>query len=778
MKNQFVSAFVLLAAMSILSTPQSFASGGPDTYGYTWKTSLDANGPVYNWVDITSRPGVQTVTGLADDNSAASMFNIGFNFHFYLNDYSQLKIGSNGWMSFNTISNFASCFPGIPLTGGTGDNLLAPFMCDLIFNNGAGNPGQVKFWTNNSDSCVVSYLNVPFWMSSAPQWTGSNTFQVILCAADSSVTFQYGSVGTVINNSGCVDMSVGIENNTGEIGLQVFSDVTPPSNFAIKFDYPEVVLLNFRDPITRWNSNTGNKAVFIPQNVPYTLVSDYVNVGNVPVTTTIDLQASVLNEASVSVYNSTGTLNGLAAGEDTIFAFPNVWTPTATGQYTHSATLTNAQEANSGNNTKNTELEVVDICATTMVLSYLSSGTPDGSVNWNAGAMDDGVGVYFEPPVYPYTISTIQFYISSNGSDGYIAQVYDDDGVNGGPGTLLFTQTVPFGSVITSAWNDIPLVSPLTLNDGGFYVAWLQGGTGIHLGSETAGPRSLRNYEILEGAWAQYRDDPTKDVYIRAIIEDFADIPQAGFSETTNLLDANFTDNSTGIYKSWSWDFGDGNTSLLQNPSHTYLTAGTYTVCLTATTPCGTDTECHQVMINNTALPLELLDFNVSPLNQSVLAEWQTETEFNNDYFVIERSVSGTEWEVAGTVKSAGNSNQFVSYSFLDEKPFFGLSYYRLKQVDFDGSHSYSDLRSVVMDYENRLALFPNPSNGKIITPIRKENLTDLKVCNLHGQDLTHLVEIIGFTETGSILDISRLTEGAYLVYTRERAYKVIRSAK
>ena len=71
----------------------------------------------------------------------------------------------------------------------------------------------------------------------------------------------------------------------------------------------------------------------------------------------------------------------------------------------------------------------------------------------------------------------------------------------------------------------------------------------------------------------------------------------ASFSETANLLDVDFVDGSTGDITGWAWDFGDGNTSTLQNPMHTYAAAGTYNVCLTTTDACGTDSSCSSVTV-------------------------------------------------------------------------------------------------------------------------------------------------------------------------------------
>ncbi len=74
--------------------------------------------------------------------------------------------------------------------------------------------------------------------------------------------------------------------------------------------------------------------------------------------------------------------------------------------------------------------------------------------------------------------------------------------------------------------------------------------------------------------------------------------PIPGFSVTSNLYTADFTDTTTGNFvSSWLWDFGDGNTSTMQNPSHNYAAAGAYTVCLTVTDTCGTDSVCQTVVI-------------------------------------------------------------------------------------------------------------------------------------------------------------------------------------
>ncbi len=633
MKTLFTlaTAFMLCAFSPTIS-----ATGGPDAYGYTWITSLDVGGPTYNWIDITARPGVQTVTGLADDNSAPAMAPLGFSFHYYWNDYTQMKVGSNGWLSFNNVSNVASCFPTIPTAGGAGDNLLAPLMGDLNFT-GAGNIGNVRYWSNNIDTFIISYINVPFWVVSAPGWAGSNSFQVILCNSDSSITFQYGALGGFVASAGCIDMTVGIENSTGGIGLQVHSDVMPPMNYVIRFEYPAVVLLSIQDALPSWNDNAANGAKFIINNNAYNLRSDIRNAGNTGITAAINLTAIIQNAVPATVHSTSGLIPSLAAGDDSLYAFPSPWTPTAIGQYTFQTSLTCSQDINPANNSLSTELEVVDVCGNNMVLSYNTTGLPTGTLNWNGGANDDGAAVYFAPPVYPYTISALQYYISTNTSDGFIAQIYDDDGLNGGPGTQLFTTTVPSTSVVAASWNTVNVTSTVTLNSGGFYVVWLQGGSTIFLGTETAGPRSHHNYEILDAAWSTYRADDVNDLYIRCAINNYVNLPTSVSSAVRNGMDAICTDMSTGLVTGWLWDFGDATTSTLQNPVHTYSLPGTYTVCLTASSPCGTSQSCNT--INVCALPTAAYSSTTSALNAN-FTDQSTGTVFSYQWDFGDASTS------------------------------------------------------------------------------------------------------------------------------------------
>ena len=152
----------------------SQTSGGPDGYGYTWVDSNDPQGPIYNWIDIEIPANL--VSGLGDDNIIGSFPIESFNFYWY--NVTSLSIGSNGFIAFSNPQNIASPFPSIPLASGAND-FIAPLLSDLTFT-GINNPGKCYFDNHNIDSTIISFIDVPFWQQFSPQYTGSNTFQIIL----------------------------------------------------------------------------------------------------------------------------------------------------------------------------------------------------------------------------------------------------------------------------------------------------------------------------------------------------------------------------------------------------------------------------------------------------------------------------------------------------------------------------------------------------------------------------------------------------------------------
>lgn len=511
-------------AMTCLSL-SSFAQdqGGPDNYGYTWKTSAAAGGPAFNWIDITNI-GTE-ITGLADDNASGSFINLGFDFHYYYSDYNRVKIGSNGWISFNNVGNIAHCFPALPTSGGA-ENYLAALLSDLNFD-GAGNPGKAYYYTNNVDTFIVSYVNVPFFSTSAPDWTGSNTFQIILSAVDSSITYQYGDMNPTFNdNAGCVtELVIGMENVSGQIGFEIRRETFLPDSSAVKIYYPDNVTVEIKDVGPDWNQNEANGGFFVAKNgAPVTFSSNIDNVGNTDVTT-VRAQAKLKKGAATTYTSAMDTLESIVQGGDTTVFFTPAYSPTTTGTYALEVTSTLTGDGNTSNNVRRTEMVVVDTTTNEVELTYARVSNATGAALFGLTGSGTGAAVYFEPPFYPAIVLGLGYVVADPGSTtagapvplGFRAVLADDDGPNGLPGTVLATDTVDESETSNRQLNVVSLDVPVVIASGGFYVEFFADSG--QLMTETLTPISQRTFEIIGGAVSVYRSYDTQDFLVSAIIE-------------------------------------------------------------------------------------------------------------------------------------------------------------------------------------------------------------------------------------------------------------------
>jgi hypothetical protein len=123
------------------------------------------------------------------------------------------------------------------------------------------------------------------------------------------------------------------------------------------------------------------------------------------------------------------------------------------------------------------------------------------------------------------------------------------------------------------------------------------------------------------------------------------------------------------------------------------------------------------------ALPVTLIDFTAKKLGGTVALNWTTSYEKNNQYFIVERSIDGFNFEAILTTKGSQNSHGIISYSEIDFSPVIGKSYYRLKQIDYNGNYSYSSIAVVDFELNNEWIVFPNPSLDGSFTIL--SNFTD-----------------------------------------------------
>ncbi len=485
------------------------ALGGPDAYGYTWKDSNEPDGPIFNWIDITGT-GTQ-VMGLADDN-VVGPFVMSTNMPYYWYTVKNVWIGSNGYIAFNS-TNIASPFPTIPLAGGPND-YIAALTADLNFF-GAGNVGQC--WVYDApDTTIFSWINVPFWSSVAPSWTGSNSFQIILNKVDSTITVQVLEQTGISQNN---DLLIGIESVSGDIGLQHSADVYPVSNYAIRYYAPVTPLLDITDVAVEWIGAEGSRGQSLQRNGPdYPLVVDIRNTGNQLVNDVITL-AQVYNSSNQLVVSDQVTISQMGPGVDSLITFPIAFAPTGAGTHRYVVTISGiANELVTTNNTRTQELAVYDTTSAISLARWHGGGDDGVGIGWDGG--NGGVGVHIDrAPYYPcYVTGTTIRVLSNLLPSGMYMKVFDDNGPNGGPGTVLDSI---FVQAVDAAAGDhtYDLSNAFLWTEGGLFVQWYMGGNNVNIAQDNVPPFSLRTYEVLDGVWAEYRDRETTDFHLGLRVE-------------------------------------------------------------------------------------------------------------------------------------------------------------------------------------------------------------------------------------------------------------------
>ncbi len=178
------------------------------------------------------------------------------------------------------------------------------------------------------------------------------------------------------------------------------------------------------------------------------------------------------------------------------------------------------------------------------------------------------------------------------------------------------------------------------------------------------------------------------------------------------------------------------------------------------------------------ALPIELLSFEANQKNDNeVELFWETASESQNDYFTIERSLDGVDWSEVARLNGAGNSNQYLSYTLTDTNVPNTFVYYRLKQTDFNGEFSLSDIEQVDLSRTATLALhaYPNPVINVLTVTGKEKELKELAVYNQIGQNITALINISVLNKEIYLLNFSELNSGYYFLKTKSNTKKVLK---
>jgi hypothetical protein len=158
----------------------------------------------------------------------------------------------------------------------------------------------------------------------------------------------------------------------------------------------------------------------------------------------------------------------------------------------------------------------------------------------------------------------------------------------------------------------------------------------------------------------------------------------------------------------------------------------------------------------NNPLPVELTSFAATPQEYGVAVRWTTASEKNNQYFELQRGTDGQTFKALGRIEGQGTSQTARSYVFLDSQPIAGINYYRLRQVDFDGTENFSPVVAARWKSSVLASSYPNPTTGTLFLPVA-EGSQYYRILNTTGQ-------VVQNGEASGSLNVEKLPSGTYFL--------------
>ncbi len=256
-------------------------------------------------------------------------------------------------------------------------------------------------------------------------------------------------------------------------------------------------------------------------------------------------------------------------------------------------------------------------------------------------------------------------------------------------------------------------------------------------------------------------------------------------NNTINACDVNFAHDFKNYFLSnvgvnsgtFTWNFGDSQTSTSLAPTHTYTANGTYNVTLSfKDATCGHNWSATKSVNISCVTPVTWIDFSVKNNHDNALIEWTVIEDNNNENYEVQSSEDGFEFKTIGIINPKSVQNIVQTYSFVDPSSSIGTKYYKIVQNEKNGQKTTSSTKAIISENTNSLA-FPNPSNDVFeVQPSGFKN-EQLSVYNLLG-------ELVYFKE----LEQEKLSEkfgenfkkGTYLVKisseTDSRIQKIIKN--
>lgn len=171
-----------------------------------------------------------------------------------------------------------------------------------------------------------------------------------------------------------------------------------------------------------------------------------------------------------------------------------------------------------------------------------------------------------------------------------------------------------------------------------------------------------------------------------------------------------------------------------------------------------------------TVLPVSWLSFTARPQGKQALLQWSTASEQHTRDYLIQHSMTGSNWHTIGSVAAKGNSSAVTNYQYMHTAPVTGKNQYRIQQTDADGKSSYSEVRSVLFGARDAgFAVLINPA-GNGVLKIAVYSARELSFYSPGGQ-LLWKKQLEAGTQS---VDITGYARGLYYISDRERTEKVV----
>jgi|GEM_PF-1283313 len=439
------------------------SQGGPDNCGWYEFVDSDPPDPVieFRYVSLDTLP-CDTIEGLGDDN-VVGPFPIGFEFSYYWYPVHSFYVGSNGYISFSDDVLEASPFLQYPSLTRPND-VLGVFTDDIIFGPAA--PQAIcRYYTNGIDSCVIEYRDVPFWALPVP--TGNNTFEIIVCRSDSSITYQY--LEQTGSGQSSYSRSVGWESIAGACGFSYVFGATPPEHdihdsLAIRIYAPSVPPFEYHDLAIIVAMEEENKGFFaeILDEVPL-----WVRIANHGPDPEVDVPVRLMiqDRFGSTIRTEIQAVPFIGSWEEMTLDF-GIWTPMSEGTHTITVEHLMVGDMYQVDDSMAVECQVVALPDT---LKYY--GWPAPGIPWTQPPM----AVHFVPTRDSARISEISVFLVDGSPcfDCILLYILDDNGPDGSPGDTLWGDSLDYWGA--QGYHTAEITPPFDVTDGsGFYVAFFR----------------------------------------------------------------------------------------------------------------------------------------------------------------------------------------------------------------------------------------------------------------------------------------------------------------